>query len=294
MSVKSKLQLLDELLGAGPLRRADHPHLSSTIAHALRHKQIVAVLPGIYLPAKLQHHRELRRRAAMLWDPDAVIVGRSAAAEQFWPGLRSEAIQVASPRQHRRTPAPGYSVTRRRLPPEYVVQRNGVRYTSLALTAVDLCAELGDEAIDRALRTRRTTPELLKAALVATPARDGNRVRRAAILDATGNPWSYAERLAHKIFRDAGIHGWQGNPKLTLFGNVYYPDILFEEYKFVVEIDGRSYHSDEDAYQYDRDRRNDFQLSHHWVLQFTAEDVEHRPAKVARRTRQMLQSLGAS
>lgn len=253
---------------------------------------MVSVLPGVYLAAHRQHDREFLRRAAMLWDPDAVVTGRSAAAEQLWPRLRHNVIELASPHHHRAVPGPGFRFTRRAIPPGFIVRRSGVRYTSIALTAVDLCLDLGGEVVDRALRTRKVTPDQLRAALTACPGRRGNGDRRRAILDATGNPWSYAERLAHRLLHRAGVHAWRGNPRLSLFGSNYYPDVLFDDCRLVLEVDGHTYHSDPNAFQYDRERRNDFVLSGYTVLQFTMQDLETDASRFIRQVRAGLAMLG--
>jgi hypothetical protein len=55
--------------------------------------------------------------------------------------------------RHSRAPHAGYCFTRRHIPPELVVNRSGLRHTSPALTALDLCATSGGDAIDQALHT---------------------------------------------------------------------------------------------------------------------------------------------
>ena len=79
---------------------------------------------------------------------------------------------------------PGFRFDRRRVPPELVHERHGLRMTVPALTALDLCAELGGDAIDQALRTRTATLEGLHRALELTGHRRGNQDRRALLLDS--------------------------------------------------------------------------------------------------------------
>lgn len=232
----------------------------------------------------------MRLRAAMVWDPDAVVVGRTAAAAQFWPGLPTLATDLAVTGHHWQRSAPGFRLTKRRIPPDWV-SHGPVRYTAPALTAVDLCLELGDEVIERALRSRRATPALLRDALQAAPYRAGNRLRRQAILDSAGNPWSYAERLGQRRLREAGIRGWRGNPKLLIAGKVYYPDIAFDEARLVAEIDGYAYHGDPSAFQRDRTRHNEFVLAGWTVLQFTVDDVERTDGWFAAHIRRALRML---
>ena len=93
-----------------------------------------------------------RVRALMRWDPDAVLVGAAAAWVSFWPEIRISCISCSLKHQHRQQP--GYEFTRRRIPAELVVSRAGLRLTSPALTALDLCPTVGGDAIDQALWTQ--------------------------------------------------------------------------------------------------------------------------------------------
>ena len=113
--------------------------------------------------------------------------------------------------RHQRRPQHGYEFTRRQIPAERVVDRAGLRLTSPALTALDLCATVGGEAIDQALRTRATTLAHLQRAMELTTARVGNPTRRQLLLDSRSEPWLEAERSLHRLLRAAGITGWQAN-----------------------------------------------------------------------------------
>ena len=281
---------LERLLDHGPVRRRDHPDLRATIARAVRDGAITAVLPGVYLRAGSAGQQDDLLRAAMLWQPDAVVTGRLAAAHQFWPELAHDTIDLAIARQRTVRPA-AFRLTRRTIPAELVGRYRRIRMTRPALTAVDLCPELGPEVIDRALRSRKVTPGALRRALELCPHRDGNTARRAELLDARGNPWSYAERLSHRLLRGAAITGWRGNPKLWIRGQVYYPDILFDGIRLVVEIDGLHHARDDEVYQNDLWRMNDFTLAGYHMLRYTLADVERRPRMVIHEVRELQRSL---
>ena len=173
----------------------------------------------------------------MRWDPDVVLIGSAAAWVSFWPEIRVSRI-VCGLKHHRR-PQAGYEFTRQQVPAELVVNRSGIRYTSPALTALDLCGAMGGDPIDQALMTRATTLAQLHRAMELTAARVGNRTRRQLLLDFRAEPWSKAERLFHRHLRDAGITGWQANRPVVLDDSTFYVDILFRKLKLVIEIDGR-------------------------------------------------------
>lgn len=94
------------------------------------------VLPGVYTIPDLAVEPEIRMRAAMLRHPDSVLTGASAARVSYWPEVRMDDIGLAI----RSTPrsAPGFSISRRQVPPELIVERDGLRFTNPALTAIDI------------------------------------------------------------------------------------------------------------------------------------------------------------
>jgi hypothetical protein len=165
---------IQRLLAAeGVIARRDHPELDTTLRYLLRRGELARVLPGIYAAADRAASLQTRVRALSRFDPDAILVGAVAARLSFWPELRVEAIECAV--RHSRATQTGYCFTRRHIPAELVVNRSGLCYTSAALTALDLCATVGGDAIDQALRTRATTLAQLHQAMELTAARVGNQ-----------------------------------------------------------------------------------------------------------------------
>jgi hypothetical protein len=139
----------DILESQGVIARRDHPVLIGTIDRLIRNGDLCPVLPGVYSSAEKCDSIETRVQALMLWDPDAILVGEAAAWVSFWPEIRVS--RIACSLKHQRRPQHGYEFTRRQIPPELVVDRFGVRYTSPALTALDLCATVGGDAVSTAL-----------------------------------------------------------------------------------------------------------------------------------------------
>ena len=196
--------------------------------------------------------------------------------------------------RHQRRPQRGYEFTRRRIPAELVVSRAGLHLTSPALTALDLCATVGGDAIDQALRTRATTLALLQRAMDLTSARVGNPIRRQLLLDSRAEPWSKAERRFHRLLRDTGITGWQANRPVVLKGSTCYVDVLFRKLKLVIEIYGRLYHTGTDVFETDRRRQNLLVLDGWFVLRFTWTMIEEHPAEVIAMVREAIEMLTAT
>jgi very-short-patch-repair endonuclease len=263
----------------GLVARAEHPELRGATERLLRTGELVPVLPGIYSTQPRAGDREVRLLAAAR-DPDAVFVGRTAAQLSFWRKLTGDQVLCAVRTEVRQRP--GFRFDRRHVPPELVHERRGLRMTVPALTALDLCAELGGDAIDRALRTRTATLAGLHLAFELTGNRRGNKDRRALLLDSRDEPWSEAERLCHRLLRGAGITGWRSNRKVVIDGHVYYIDVAFPALKLAVEIDGRLHETDEDLFESDRWRQNALVLEGWMVLRFTWKMLVDRPEVVLR------------
>jgi hypothetical protein len=170
----------------GVVVRRDHPKLIGAIDWLVRNGGMRPVLPGVYAQAESCDSIGTRIRALMCWDPDAVLIGSAAAWVSFWPEIRVSCIMCSL--KHQRRPQPGYQFTRQQIPAELVVNHSGIRYTSPALTALELCATVGGDAIDQALRTRATTLGHLHQAMELTAARVGNETRRQLLLDSRGSP----------------------------------------------------------------------------------------------------------
>lgn len=275
----------------GVIIRRDHPKLNGTIDWLLRNGGLCSVLPGVYAPPEVADSIGTRLRALMRWDPDAILLGEAAAWVSFWPELRVS--RIACSFRNQRRPQPGYEFKRRRIPPELVVSRSGLRYTSPALTALDLCETVGGDGIDQALRTRATTLALLHQAMELTAGRIGNQTRREFLLDSREAPWSKAERLFHRLLRDAGISGWKANRPIVLDGFTFYVDVVFHKLKLVIEIDGRLYHTGPEVFETDRWRQNLLILNGWYVLRFTWTMIEERPQEVITMIREAVEMLTA-
>jgi very-short-patch-repair endonuclease len=275
------------MAGSGLVSRQQHPELARTLHTLCGRGELVTVLPGIYTLPHLADDREIRAAAACLHDPRAVIIGDAAAAASYWPELTHDTVEVAGRRST--LSRPGFRFVKRSIPRELVMQRGGIRLTVPALTALDQVPQRGGDGIDRALRSRMATLAGMREAIALTPGRRGNRDRRIMLLDSRDEPWSAAERLAHRILRDAGITGWSTNVRVECPGGVYYVDIAFRHSRVAIEIDGREFHSDPDQFAHDRHRGNELLLAGKLMLHFTWRMLTEQAAMVVRTTRRALE-----
>lgn len=268
------------------LRRSDYPDLTGPVDWLLRTKHLVAVLPGVYTDPAQAGDLDLRVRAAARWEPNLIFTGATAARLSFWPQLKPGSVTAALP-TGRRTP-PGFEVCRRRVPPDLVVERRGLRITSPALTALDLCEAYSGDGIDTVLRARQATLALLHEAFELTGGRAGNRRRKTLLLESRAEPWSAAERRGHALLHAGGISGWKANLGVDIHGVTYYLDIGFPRQWLALEIDGWEAHGGRDAFEQDRRRQNDLILAGWRILRFTWDMLVRTPELVLAQIRRAL------
>lgn len=262
----------------------------ATVRSAHAAGRLSRALPGTYVPTELTDDLMTRCVAVGWWNPDAVIVGAAAARLTFWPDLPVPQIDVA-----RRGPVPtgrGYRFHRRTIHPWDVIERQGLRVTRPAVTAMELVAEMGGDPIDTCLRSRKALLSDLWEAYRAYPARPGNEARHRMLLDSRDKPWSAAERLAHRLLRRAGVMGWKANHDITVDGALYFIDIAFRGARLAVEIDGRLHEVDPYVFENDRLRQNALVRSGWRVLRFTYAMLVNEPEYVIEAIRVALAQAG--
>lgn len=281
--------VIDELLALDRVILArEHPKLENALVRAAAAGRLVRPLPGVFADPGNADQLITKVVAVSRWDPNAVIRGRAAAALSYWPEVRVSTVEVASPTRH--VQQPGFAFERRRIPSELVQRRGPFAFTTPPLTAMELSTLDDTDAIDVALRRKVADLESLQYALQQTSKRRGNTERWRVLLDSRAEPWSRAERLAHRIYREAGIGGWVANLKVWVpqQWTTYYLDIAFERLRLACEIDGRETHGTDDAFEADRERQNILVLAGWIVLRFTWKMLTEQPDYVIWATREAL------
>ena len=269
----------------GVVCRRGEPRLRSTIDWLIRTGELSAVLPGVYAAAGQTDDVRVRVLALRRWSPDAVLTGAVAARFTFWREIRVSDVEAATNRQGVHA---GFRLVRRTIPDELLWERDGLRLTVPALTALDLCEE-GADGIDHALRSRAATLAGLWRAFELTRGRRGNRQRLRHLLDSRAEPWSAAERLCHRLLHGAGIEGWKANLPVRAGDRDYYLDVAFPGLGVVIEIDGRLHEDDPDVFENDRWRQNDLVLDGWIVLRFTWAMLDQHPDVVLAKIRSALE-----
>jgi very-short-patch-repair endonuclease len=222
--------------------------------------------------------------AALVRVPRAVLSHHTAA--RAW-GMElvddDDSQHLSVPRNNGRYALPGWHVHRSDMPAADIVERQGIRLTSVPRSVRDLALALPlDRAVavaDSAIRQRLVTLPAVQAGLVGRGPGAGTLRRVAGLVDPLSG--SVLESLLRVLLVTAGLGGF-----LTQYvvrdGRrvVARVDFCWPECRLIVEADGFAFHSDRAAYRKDRERMNELERLGWRVLRFTWEDVMHRPGAV--------------
>ncbi|HSN43437.1 MAG TPA: hypothetical protein VLR88_05205, partial [Propionibacteriaceae bacterium] len=267
----------------------EHPRRARTIRRMAAAGTLTRLLPGVYAVSVVADTLEVRTRAVNLWDPNAIVVGRAAAALALGATQVIATIDVI--RGHWSRLPRGYCCHKGRVPVTERLRSRGVTRSSPGWTAVWLAAHDDGETIEKVLRAGRIAPGGL-ADLCARMARTpGQRLRRFIVACSQHNPWSAAERLGQRALLNADITGWLGNWAITLGGDTWtitlggdtWPiDIAFPEIRLAIEIDGFEFHSDRRTFEWDREKADRLVEEGWTVLRITWTMLQDPAAFVAR------------
>ncbi len=109
------------------------------------------------------------------------------------------------------------------------------------------------------------------------------------LIDSGAEPWSAAERLAHRVYRAAGLSGWVTNHRVVVPGwATCYIDIAFRRQLVASEIDGQIHERDRTIFESDRARQNALLLEGWLILRFTWRMLTEDPEQVVATTRRAL------
>jgi very-short-patch-repair endonuclease len=233
---------------------------------------------GVYFADDRPFTDGARVRAAVWgYGADAAASGLAAA---WWHGITRFApdiVEVTVPRDARLRRQPGTRLRRRDLRRADVVERKGLRVTEPALTVVEAAARRGGGAklMDAALQRHVELRQLWRAHL-RNKGRHGSPAARRLLQAASDGARSEAERLLIRLLKEAGITGWRTNYPV----GGYKVDVTFPTQQVAIETDGWAFHSDQDAFQQDRQRQNNIALLGWQILRFTWLDLTEYPQRV--------------
>lgn len=267
----------------------DHRELRSTVCRMSSRKELVEVLPRLYVPAESSGDPSTLLRALTLWSPHCVVTGRSA-----WQLINDEiprlpfTIALLSA-----TPLPRWvRRIRREIPAAHVVHRHGIRCASPVYLAVESASDDGGEKLFTVLRKGLAHVDDLLPTLEVFRGTRGNVARSRITRQCLLKPWSFAEHRLQQLLLDHGIDDWVANHAFIVGATTVVADLYFPAAGLVVEFDSWEFHGSRSAFEADRHKQN--LLAQCWlrVVRITWQMLTNDPEGVVRTLRNALRDRG--
>ncbi len=227
------------------------------------------VLPGVYLSAETALSWRPWAHAALLGcGSGAVLVGETAAALRgLVPQTLPITVAIPGPRRCRwRSNA--VTVQRLDIADDESVAVEGLLTTTRLRTAIDIAhlMPLGraQPVLDRMLLLDHVDLAALTAA-VAASRRAGSAQARRLLSAANDGAAAESERIARRLFAQAGITGWVPNYRVSVGGRWIKVDLALPRLRIAVEVKGWVFHSLADRARADDRRVADLGIAG-WVV----------------------------
>jgi predicted transcriptional regulator of viral defense system len=226
----------------------------------VEHRVVAGHLQRLWRGVYAFGHQELRREGRLIaavfaCGPGAALSYRSAAAH--WEILQTSAEQVDVTVATRGTRAQRGGIRlhcSRRLDPEDVTERDGIRTTTVARTLVDLAAVVNDRQLEKALEQayvlRLLAPGAVEDALERATGRKTRALRR--LLAAERRTSTITRSELEERFLALVRLGDLPDPEVNARVHGYEVDFLWRARRRVIEVDGHAFHSTRQAATRDR------------------------------------------
>lgn len=254
-----------------------------TIERRVEALRLYGVHRGVYAVGRRSLTPLGHRMAAVLaCGPTAVLSHKSAGSHWGLLETAQTKIDVMVPGTSRAQRKHIRVHRGRRLHPEDVQKLDGIPVTSVARTLLDLAAALNRfqllRAVEQAERCRRLDYAGLQRLLDRGNGHPGTR-RLGAILAAyTGAPATRSE--LERRFLDLVIAARLPRPHLNVAVAGLEVDAHWPQWRLVVELDSRAYHSSPRAFERDRERDATLLRAGQRVLRITSRRMTNHPTTV--------------
>jgi very-short-patch-repair endonuclease len=217
--------------------------------------------------------------AVLAYGPDALLSHRSAAA--LWavgPGFWKFEVTTPDARRSRN----GFRAHRAMLHPEDIDTHDGIPVTSVARTILDLAADLDHDQLTRLIedadRRELVDGTALDRAVERRPHAAGSgRLRRVlATYRGTADTRSKLERDFRALIATSGLP----EPQYNVLVEGLTVDVYWPQWKLVVELDGKPYHTSPRIFETDRIRDATLQKADLRVLRVTGQRLDNEPGEV--------------
>jgi uncharacterized protein DUF559 len=257
------------------------------IAGRLKSGEWSACHAGVYCIGPRRDDPVSRAAAAVLaCGPGAVLSHGSAASLWGFAVRWSTPFEVIAPGRHRR---PGITAHRcQSLKRRDITRQRGVPCTSPERTILDQAPRLTKKQLTRMVNDGRLSGYVHLAALgdvVARNRRHPGAKLLTPFVAEKGNPTRSGFEDAFREF--CATHGLPA-PLINTYVNGYEVDAYFPEQKVIVELDGRRYHDDDEAFEEDRERDAEHLRRGVRTVRITDTRFESTPDEEAHRLQEIL------
>ncbi len=251
---------------------------------AIQYRVSIGRLHRIHRGVYAVGHRKLtplghRMAAVLAYGPDAALSHRSAAAH--W-GLSQPSYKIDVTTLHSKRSRKGTRAHASRLDPEDKTTRDGIPTTTVARTILDLAGQLRKDPltnlIEEADRKELLDLRALDRTVARRPHAAGTKRLKAALgaYRGTADTRSKLERDFRSLIHRAGLP----EPQFNVLVQGLTVDVYWPQWKLVVELDGKPYHTDPSAFETDRIRDATLQKVDIRVLRVTGNRLDNAPAAV--------------
>lgn len=252
------------------------------IEHRVARGRLHIVMRGVYAVGWPEPTLKRRWMAAVLACGNGAALSHRSAAALWGIGAETSTTIDVSVRRRTRLRRSGIRVrSRLELGESDVVRRDGIPVTGIVRTLVDVAAELGPIAVERAVneadKLELIDPEALRSALGGYEGEPGVRPLR-AILDA--RTFRLSDSDLEIAFRPIAQEAGLPIPLTKQIVNGFEVDFYWPELGLVIETDGLRYHRTPAAQTRDARRDRTHTLAGMTPLRFTHYEVKYEASKV--------------
>ncbi|ORA54462.1 hypothetical protein BST22_06795 [Mycolicibacterium chubuense] len=261
-------------------------HLSrSRLDRDILSGELIKVWPGVYSPSVPDAMTRLRGLDLRAGVPVAICLGTAAAAFGF-DVQDTDDLHVLTPPGHQLRDSDGLVVHRRDGAPLTLV--DGRPATAAAWTAVEVARSLRRPralaTLDAALRTGTCDRRQLLAAAAGQAGRRGIVAARELIPLADARAESPMESETRLVMHDGGLPAPELQYELVdRNGRTWRLDFAWPELRVAVEYDGFDWHSDQEQFRRDRQKRAALNEAGWWLLSVVFDDLRVRSWDMLRR-----------
>jgi very-short-patch-repair endonuclease len=167
-------------------------------------------------------------------------------------------------------------------------------HDAIADCAMYLGMSPAQELVDRALMRGAIGIEHLRRLTAARVmvGRNGSVQLRSILRAAEGGARFEAERRLRRILPRVAGGAWRHNVAIMVGAQQFVLDVADETLRVCIEVDGRAYHSDTQAFESDRIRQNALVVAGWLVLRFTWAEITGNPTAVVAAIQAAVESRG--